>query len=596
MTIPNTIHFIWFTGPKSRDFSFVNYLAVRAASIQGAPIYMHHNAEPVGNPHWEAIRPYVTMTPTEAPTEHNGVALDYPQYQSDVARLRILLETGGIYLDTDTLLLKPLDFMGHDCVMSPDRMDDATAMNAGLIMVSPGSPFIAKWLEAMTPSETWAEHAVNLPWRLYQENPSLVHLRPASEFMPCPYGEDYVDDAHLDRLAGAYAVHLWESYWNGHRAPIDAAYFAEHDNAFTRAFGQYVRPRLKICVYAIALNEAGFVERFINSAKDADLILIADTGSTDNTVALARELGAQFHSIYISPWRFDLARNAAMALIPADIDVCVSLDLDEVLQPGWREEIERVWVPGTNRLSYMFDWSGAGQVFAYQKIHARKGFLWTHPCHEYPIPDGRVTEVYAHTDKLLVVHQADPTKSRGQYLDLLELSVKEDPDDPRNSFYAARERSFAGLWQPAIDECERYLALPGATWENERCYAMRVASRCSAELGKWDAALKWARRGVAEAPGSREPWHELASICYRLRRWEECLGAAMSALQITDRQMVYTVDLQVWGYALHDYASIAAWNLGLKTLAAEQAQLALDKAPDDERLRRNRDLVLELAA
>ena len=38
---------------------------------------------------------------------------------------------------------------------------------------------------------------------------------------------------------------------------------------------------LKIAVYAISKNEEQFVKRFCVSAKDADLILIADTGSED---------------------------------------------------------------------------------------------------------------------------------------------------------------------------------------------------------------------------------------------------------------------------------------------------------------------------
>ena len=112
---------------------------------------------------------------------------------------------------------------------------------------------------------------------------------------------------------------------------------------------------MKICVYAISKNEEMFVERFCNSAKDADLILIADTGSTDKTVKLAKKCGAVVNHITITPWRFDDARNAALAMIPRDIDVCVSLDLDEELQPGWREEIERVWIDGTTRLRYGFD-------------------------------------------------------------------------------------------------------------------------------------------------------------------------------------------------------------------------------------------------
>jgi glycosyltransferase involved in cell wall biosynthesis len=89
---------------------------------------------------------------------------------------------------------------------------------------------------------------------------------------------------------------------------------------------------LKICVYAISRNEEQFVNRFCDSAKNADLILIADTGSADKTVELALQNGAKVYDICISPWRFDLARNAALSLIPKDIDVCISLDLDEVLE------------------------------------------------------------------------------------------------------------------------------------------------------------------------------------------------------------------------------------------------------------------------
>lgn len=165
---------------------------------------------------------------------------------------------------------------------------------------------------------------------------------------------------------------------------------------------------MKIAVYAISKNEAQFVQRFCESAKDADLVLIADTGSTDETVELARQSGAVVHDICVSPWRFDRARDAALALIPREYDVCISLDLDEVLEPGWREEIERVWQEDTTRLRYKFDW-GCGISFYYEKIHHRHGYHWHHPVHEYPVPDGRITEIYAQTDKLLVRHLPDPT-------------------------------------------------------------------------------------------------------------------------------------------------------------------------------------------
>lgn len=349
---------------------------------------------------------------------------------------------------------------------------------------------------------------------------------------------------------------------------------------------------MKIAVYAISKNEEQFVERFCKAAKDADLIFIADTGSTDRTVELAVEHGAEVNEIFISPWRFDLARNAALALLPRDIDVCVSLDLDEELQPGWREEIERVWKLGvTTRMKYMFDW-GAGIAFKYEKIHARHGYFWHHPCHEYPVPDGRIHEVWADTDMLLVIHKPDPTKSRGQYLDLLRISVQEDPIDPRNGFYYARELSFHKMWQESINECNRYLNLPGATWPNERCYAYRVMGRCYTELNNDYEAERAFLKAAFEAPNTREPWCELALLYYRQHRWPECFAMATRALQIKNREMVYTVDPEVWGAQPHDLASIAAWHMGMKDLSIEQARLAVEKDPDNPRLKSNLEYVM----
>ena len=345
--------------------------------------------------------------------------------------------------------------------------------------------------------------------------------------------------------------------------------------------------KLKICVYAISKNEAHFVQRFCESAQEADLIMIADTGSDDGLPEQAEVCGATVHHIAITPWRFDLARNAALALVPRDMDVCISLDIDEVLQPGWREEIERVWIKGqTTRLRYMFDW-GSGISFYYEKIHARSGYMWHHPCHEYPVPDGRITEVWAQTDFLLAVHKPDPTKSRGQYMDLLELSVREDPDCPRNAFYYARELSFNARWWEAIEACKNYLKLPRATWGNERCYAYRVMGRCYNEVGLLAEAEQAFHSAAGEAPNTREPWCELATLMYRQSRWEECFAYAMRALKITDKAAVYTCDPAVWGYQAHDWAAIAAFQLKMYDIAYTHAKIACEMEPEDLRLQAN---------
>jgi tetratricopeptide (TPR) repeat protein len=381
-----------------------------------------------------------------------------------------------------------------------------------------------------------------------------------------------------------YEAHVVDNWTHEQVINVFGHPYAHH---IDKEIGVYVYRKHKIAVYAISKNEEQFVERFCASAKDADLILIADTGSEDDTAVKAAECGATVYDICITPWRFDKARDAALALIPRDIDICISLDLDEVLEPGWREEIERVWKLGeTTRLRYMFDW-GHNIRFKYEKIHARHGYRWHHPVHEYPVPDGRINEVYAETDELLVSHHPDPTKSRGQYLPLLRMAVAEDPRCPRNAFYFARELTFYRLWDEAIDRLNYYLKMPEATWQNERCYAMRLLSEAYQAKGDYWQALTWARRATAEAPYTREPWVRVAELAYSTHNWPECYAACRTALEIKDKAAVYTMDPAVWTEKPHDYLSIAAWHLGMKGEALEHCKKALEFAPNDDRIKNN---------
>ena len=430
--------------------------------------------------------------------------------------------------------------------------------------------FLGDVLEHMTAEEAYALALKVAKCSTTQIISIPIGPYPQGEYDGNPYEKHITDNWTVDEFHSVFGVSQYHVVDGG----IGVFVYTSHD------------VQLKIAVYAISKNEAHFVPRFCESAKEADLIMIADTGSTDGLPEVAREHGAVVHDICITPWRFDLARNAALALVPRDIDVCISLDIDEVLQPGWRQEIERVWTGDTTRLRYKFDW-GCGIVFYYEKIHARHGYMWHHPCHEFPIPDGRITEVWAQTDMLLAVHLPDPTKSRGQYMDLLELSVKEDPDCPRNAFYYARELSFHGRWQESIDACNRYLKLPRATWGNERCYAYRVMGRCYNEMGQpWEAERMFMMASM-EAPNTREPWFELAALMYRQHRWSECYAFALKCISIADRELVYTVDPEVWGFQIHDYAAISAYWLGMTKKAIHHGEFAAAFAPDDLRVQNN---------
>ena len=265
---------------------------------------------------------------------------------------------------------------------------------------------------------------------------------------------------------------------------------------------------MKIYVYAICKNEGRFVHRWMQSMSEADGVYVLDTGSEDDSAEQLRAYGANVVSESVTPWRFDTARNRSLALVPADADICVCTDLDEVFLPGWRTALEAAWKPGTNCAQYRYVWSfhddgSEGTVFYICKVHARTGFAWKHPVHEVLVKTDGLPEVSVTVPGMQLNHYPDPAKSRASYLPLLEYSVQEDPADDRNMHYLGREYFYYGRWEACMETLKRHLQLPSATWRDERAASMRYIARASAQLGRENEAHSWFLRAVAEAPHLR---------------------------------------------------------------------------------------------
>ena len=99
----------------------------------------------------------------------------------------------------------------------------------------------------------------------------------------------------------------------------------------------------KIAVYGVCKNEEYNIREWYSHIKNADYILLLDTGSTDNTVQIAKELGIDIFSAHFSPWSETSAKNTALSLLPKDIDICICLDLDQALvTANWKEIINNL--------------------------------------------------------------------------------------------------------------------------------------------------------------------------------------------------------------------------------------------------------------
>lgn len=99
----------------------------------------------------------------------------------------------------------------------------------------------------------------------------------------------------------------------------------------------------RLSIGILTKNEAKLIERCINSASFADEVIVLDSGSVDETVNIARQLGAQVH--INDDWQgFALQRNRLLA--HATGDYIFFLDADEIITPQLQQEIQHIVASG----------------------------------------------------------------------------------------------------------------------------------------------------------------------------------------------------------------------------------------------------------
>lgn len=350
---------------------------------------------------------------------------------------------------------------------------------------------------------------------------------------------------------------------------------------------------MKIAIYTIALNEEKFVERWYESAKDADYLLIADTGSTDRTVEIAKELGIQVYTISIKPWRFDDSRNAALSLLPSDIDYCISMDMDETLSEGWREKLETM---DSDQVVYKFNLTFKDEAekvplttFINNRIHKRHGFRWKALMHEYLVPDridGYTTEF---CEGLEVSHHPDPEKSREQYNQLIKDALAEDPDSERYHYYEAMQLKSINK-KESIKMFKKYLKLKGHGDPERKVGVYCELSRLEPTKFKY-----WLEKCLEFSTSRREPYVLLAADALSKENWQEAYDNISIALKITKKYYGLTTGEYAWGYLPYNILAVARNN---KDLDKESSTYNEDKLlmPNSLIICENFDLFGEAAA
>lgn len=348
----------------------------------------------------------------------------------------------------------------------------------------------------------------------------------------------------------------------------------------------------KVCVYAICKNESKHIKRWYESMKEADEIYVLDTGSTDNSFKMLENLGVKVYKKEYDNWRFDVARNDSLALVPLDADICVCTDIDEVFNEGWRKELDSLELKEPFRLEYCLNFSfdkynNPATTLLISKIHSRHNIKWVHAIHE--VLEESIPFTKIKSDKIVLNHYPDRTKSRSNYLNLLEQSVIEEPDSERNLHYLGREYMYYNEHFKCISTLHKYLNHKNAFWNEERCASMRYIARSYKSLEMREEAIMWYQKAILESPNIRESYVELAYTYYEEEDYPNAYNLLKQALNITEKSTYINEDY-CWNSFIYDLASICAYYTKHFEEAVIYAKEALEIDPDNLRIQLNLEI------
>jgi len=360
----------------------------------------------------------------------------------------------------------------------------------------------------------------------------------------------------------------------------------------------------KICVYAICKNELKFVQQWLDNMSEADYIVVLDTGSTDGTFEALKADSriTRVEQQIISPWRFDVARNESMKLIPEDAEILVCTDFDELFNKGWAAAVRDNWKNDCNRIYYDYAWSHSEigeptDIFVYDKIHTRD-FHWKFPVHEVLWPNNDSVQIkYVNIGRqAFLEHYPDKSKERHYYFDLLELAVQENPDDSHERMLLAREYLLNEDYDNALENYLTTLKMPDIDEPEKRLVLLESLGRC-ADIYKikkeYDTAIWYCQEFIKEDYTYREPYLIMAEIYNDMNMPTLAEACVNQALVYTTRKNTWVERANTWLGDPYDTLSISYYKLEEYDKALENISIALKHKPNDQRLLKNCAAFLE---
>jgi glycosyltransferase involved in cell wall biosynthesis len=232
-----------------------------------------------------------------------------------------------------------------------------------------------------------------------------------------------------------------------------------------------IPPTIGACL--IVKNEEVLLGQCLDSLKGIDEIYIADTGSQDRTVELAKLYTPNVYTDFIWNDSFCDARNFIKS--KAKTDWIISVDADEILHDfgAVREAVLMAEKQGSIAVDCTMVASDNGQEFTYPRLfkNVPENF-WLGNIHNHLSTVGQGLSNVRITHGYSPAHQLDPDRA----MRILKKEVDERGNEAvRELFYLGREYFYKNDYKNSIKTLKRYVAR--SQYFPEKAEAFLIMSR-----------------------------------------------------------------------------------------------------------------------
>jgi tetratricopeptide (TPR) repeat protein len=318
-----------------------------------------------------------------------------------------------------------------------------------------------------------------------------------------------------------------------------------------------------ICLNMIVKNEAPVIARCLASVLPVvDAWTIVDTGSTDGTQSIIRELAwSKAGELHERPWvSFGHTRNEALELARGKADYLLFIDADETLRlpPSFE-------VPALDGDGYYISCEYTGTTYGRcALVSTALPWRWEGVVHEYLTCDRPFTLRTLPGPTIVVAHDGARSRDPLTYLKdaaLLEEALTHDPDNTRNVFYLAQSYRDAGELLRSRQLYRRRAEMGG--WDEEVWFSLYQAAILEERLGA-DAAMVSAAylRAFENRPTRAEPLVALASFHRRRSEYAIAFIYAQHAAACPRPSDLLFVDDAVYRWRALDELAVSAFHAG----------------------------------